>query len=77
MVDSHGVHGWDPNKKFCVPEEVKAYRTAIIEKGNKVEEEWKGKLPQEATLLLILDGLWRQLEQSEQTEKEILVTASI
>jgi len=38
-------------------------------------EEWKGKLPQEATLLLILDGFWRQLEQSEQTEKELLATA--
>jgi len=38
-------------------------------------EEWKGKLPQEATLLLILDGLWRQLGQSEQTEKELLAAA--
>jgi len=38
-------------------------------------EEWKGKLPQEATLLLILEGLWRQLEQSEQTEKELLAVA--
>jgi transposase len=38
-------------------------------------EEWKGKLPQEATLLLILEGLWRQLEQSEQTEKELLAAA--
>jgi transposase len=38
-------------------------------------EEWKGKLPREATLLLILDGLWRKLEQSEQTEKELLAAA--
>jgi transposase len=38
-------------------------------------EEWKGKLPREATPLLILDGLWRQLEQSEQTEKELLKAA--
>jgi transposase len=37
--------------------------------------EWKGKLPQEATLLLILEGLWRQLEQCEQTEKELLSAA--
>src|SRR4030042_267391 len=43
--------------------------------SEKHREEWKGKLPQEATLLLILDGLWRQLEQSEQTEKELLVAA--
>ncbi len=38
-------------------------------------EEWKEKLPQEETLLLILDGLWRQLEQSEQTEKQLLAAA--
>ena len=38
-------------------------------------EEWKGKLPHEATLLLILDGLWRQLEQSERTENELLAAA--
>jgi len=41
-------------------------------------DEWKGKLPQEATLLLILEGLlWRQLEQSEQTEKELLAAARV
>jgi len=40
-------------------------------------EDWKGKLPQEPTLLLILDGLWRQLEQSEQTEKELLAAARV
>ena len=34
-------------------------------------EEWKGKLPQDPTLLLILDGLWLQMEQLEQTEKKL------
>jgi len=38
-------------------------------------EEWREKLPQEVTLLLILEGLWRQLDQSEQTEKELLAAA--
>ncbi len=38
-------------------------------------EEWKGKLPQDATLLLILEGLWNQLEQSEQTEAALLAAA--
>ncbi len=38
-------------------------------------DEWKGKLSQDATSLLILEGLWRQLEQSEQTEKELLAAA--
>ena len=37
--------------------------------------EWRDKLPREATPLLILDGLWRQLEESEQTERELLLAA--
>jgi len=39
------------------------------------KEEWKIKLPQDSTLLLILDGLWLQLEQLEQTEKKLLAAA--
>ena len=31
--------------------------------------------PRRPHLLLILEGLWRQLEQSEQTEKELLAAA--
>ena len=38
-------------------------------------EEWKDKLSQNATVKLILEGLWHQLEQSEQTEKELLDAA--
>jgi transposase len=38
-------------------------------------EEWKDKLPQEAAPRLILKGLWRQMEESEQTEKELLAAA--
>ena len=38
-------------------------------------EEWRNKLPQEVAPRLILDGLWRQLEQSEQTEKDLLAAA--
>jgi len=38
-------------------------------------EEWKQKLPQDATLQLILEGLWHQFKQSEQSEEEILRAA--
>jgi transposase len=38
-------------------------------------EEWRRKLPQEPTLLVILDSLWLQLDQTEQTERNILSTA--
>ena len=40
-------------------------------------EEWRLKLPQEITPLLILDSLWRQLEQSEQSEKDLLAAAKV
>ena len=49
--------------------------TGVTVYSGTYREEWKGKLPQEATLLLILEGLWCQLEQSEQTEKELLAAA--
>jgi transposase len=38
-------------------------------------EEWKGKLPKDPTLLLIVDGLWLQMDQFKQTEKRILAAA--
>jgi len=41
------------------------------------EEEWEIKLPPDSTLLLILDGLWLQLEQLEQTEKKILAAVKV
>ena len=37
-------------------------------------EEWKAKLPNEIAQL-ILDGLWQQLEQFEQTEKQLIAAA--
>jgi transposase len=39
--------------------------------------EWKKKLPEDATVQLILEGLWRQLEQSEQMETDILAAAKV
>ncbi|WP_041294126.1 transketolase [Ignavibacterium album] len=54
--DTHGAHGsplgedeiketkkfygWDPEKKFFVPDEVKEYTKQIIERGKKQNEEW-------------------------------------
>jgi transposase len=49
--------------------------TGVTVYSETYREEWKGKLPQEATLLLILKGLWSQLKQSEQTEKDLLTAA--
>jgi transposase len=37
-------------------------------------EEWKAKLP-DKTAQLILEGLWHQLEQSEETERQLIAAA--
>ncbi len=49
--------------------------TGITVYSETYREGWKAKLPQETTSRLILDGLWRQLEQSEQIEKDPLAAA--
>ena len=49
--------------------------TGITVYSETYREEWKAKLPKETTLMLILDNLWRQLEQFEQTEDELLAAA--
>jgi len=36
-------YGWDPDKIFYVPEEVKQYTAQMIEKGEKTENDWNRK----------------------------------
>lgn len=33
-------YGWDPNKKFYVPDEVKEYRKQMLKRGKEDEDEW-------------------------------------
>ncbi len=37
------VYGWDPDKKFFVPDEVKNYRAQSLTKGRQFEAEWNQK----------------------------------
>ncbi|MEK6766177.1 MAG: transketolase [Planctomycetota bacterium] len=37
-------YGWDPDKTFYVPDEVSKFKEAMIDKGTRLEEEWKEKL---------------------------------
>ncbi len=57
--DTHGAHGeplgeeeiratkknygWDPDKKFYVPEEAQAYRDEVLARGKQTEEDWQKK----------------------------------
>ncbi len=36
-------YGWDPDKKFYVPDEVKQFRAQVITRGKKLEQEWNEK----------------------------------
>lgn len=36
-------YGWDPDKKFYVPDEVKEYKHQITKKGAKLEDDWNKK----------------------------------
>jgi len=45
----------------------------VYEKTHR--EEWKAQLPREAIVVLIVEGLWNQLDQLAQTEKELLAAA--
>lgn len=36
-------YGWDPDKTFYVPKEIKAYRESVIKKGVDYETDWKEK----------------------------------
>ncbi|NUM81052.1 transketolase [bacterium] len=62
--DTHGAHGeplgedeikaakknygWDPDKKFFVPQEVSAYTQHITEKGQQLETDWKKRFDEYA-----------------------------
>ena len=43
--------------------------------SQSAREVWRNKLPQDPSVLLILDSHWSQLDQSEQIEKKLVATA--
>ncbi len=36
-------YGWDPDKQFYVPDEVKKFRQRVVDKGRKLQQEWQEK----------------------------------
>ncbi len=79
--DTHGAHGeplgeeeiraakknygWDPDKKFFVPDEVKAYRDEVVAKGKRLEAEWRQKLAAYGTAHSELEQQWQLMEKRE------------
>lgn len=43
IVATKRNYGWDPEKKFYVPDEVKAYRERVISAGKASQDEWQKK----------------------------------
>ncbi len=58
-------YGWNPDQKFFIPEEVKAYREEIISKGKKSEAEWQEKFAAYAMAYPELAQQWRFMEKRE------------
>jgi len=61
-------YGWDPDKKFYVPEEVKEYRKTIIRKGAVAEEEWNKKFSAYEKVYPDLAKQFRRLQDREMPE---------
>ncbi|MGE3522553.1 MAG: transketolase, partial [Candidatus Dadabacteria bacterium] len=61
-------YGWDPDKKFYVPEEVKEYRKTVIRKGAVAEEEWNKKFSAYEKVYPDLAKEFRRLQDREMPE---------
>jgi transketolase len=62
------VYGWDPDKKFFVPDEVKNYREQFLAKGRKFEEEWNKKFSAYATAYPELAKQFQLIQNREMPE---------
>jgi transketolase len=62
-------YGWDPDKKFYVPDEVKGYRETVIRKGAVSEDEWNKKFSAYERVYPDLAKQFRQLQEREMPEE--------
>ncbi|HET7288818.1 MAG TPA: transketolase [Thermodesulfobacteriota bacterium] len=58
-------YGWDPDKKFYIPEEVKEYRETVLRKGAVIEDEWNKKFNAYEHVYPELAKQFRELEDRE------------
>jgi transketolase len=58
-------YGWDPDKKFFIPDEVRAYREEILAKGRRSEAEWREKFAAYARAHPVLAQQWQLMERRE------------
>jgi len=58
-------YGWDPEKKFYIPDEVKTYSNQIIQGGQKLEGEWNQKFTEYTKKYPDLAEQFHQIQNSE------------
>jgi transketolase len=58
-------YGWDPEKKFFVPDEVKAYAREMTAKGEKEEAEWNKKFAEYTKAFPDLAKQFRMMQDRE------------
>lgn len=59
------VYGWDPDKKFYVPEEVQAYRSEVLAQGARLEAEWQKQFAAYAAAQPQLAEQFTRMQQRE------------
>ncbi len=59
------VYGWDPDKKFFVPDEVKNYREQSLAKGRQFEAEWNQKFSAYSAAYSDLAKQFQMMQQRE------------
>jgi transketolase len=59
------VYGWDPDKKFFVPDEVKNYREQSLAKGRQFEAEWNQKFSAYSAAYPDLAKKFQMMQQRE------------
>ncbi len=58
-------YGWDPEKKFFVPDEVKQYASEMISKGEREEAEWNKKFAEYANAFPDLAKEFKMIQNRE------------
>jgi len=61
-------YGWDPSKKFYVPDEVKEYRKQMLKRGKNDEDEWNEKFSKYAFEYPDLAKQFEMIENREMPE---------
>jgi len=58
-------YGWDPNKQFYMPDEVKQYSCRVIERGQKLEQDWNQRFAEYENKYPDLAAQFHQIQNRE------------